>query len=89
MTNSNATWMKQIARNLTDCEDGFLNGTYYLLMDRDGKFSPAFREIVKNEGVKPVRYDTTRRLYRSRRVSATSATVDALRVCSIPLSPHF
>lgn len=46
--------MKKIARNLTDCEDGFLNGTRYQLMDRDGKFSPALREIVKNEGVKPV-----------------------------------
>jgi len=47
--------MKQIAKDLTDCEDGFLNGTRYLLMDRNGKFSPAFREIVKNEGVKLVR----------------------------------
>jgi len=53
--NSDETWMKQIARNLTDCEDGFLNGTRYLLMDRDGKFCPAFREIVKNEGTTPVR----------------------------------
>ena len=54
-TNPDETWMKQIARNLTDCEDGFLNDTDYLLMDRDGKFCPAFREIVKNQGTKPVR----------------------------------
>jgi hypothetical protein len=44
--NPDETWMKQIARNLTDCEDGFLNGTRYLLMDRDGKFCPAFRERI-------------------------------------------
>jgi transposase InsO family protein len=47
-------WMKQIARNLTDAFDGFLNGKRYVLMDRDGKFCPAFREILKNDGIKPV-----------------------------------
>ena len=47
--------MKQVARNLTDCEDGFLNGKQYLLMDRDAKFCEAFRDIVDNAGVKPVR----------------------------------
>ena len=46
--------MKQIARNLTDVEGGFLKGKRYLLMDRDGKFSPAFLEILKNEGVDAV-----------------------------------
>ncbi len=28
-------WMKQIARNLTDAEDGFLLGMRYLILDRD------------------------------------------------------
>lgn len=51
-TNPDETWMKQIARNLTDVEDGFLNGKRYLLMDRDGKFCPAFRSILKDEGIK-------------------------------------
>ena len=46
--------MKQIARNLTDAEDGFLQGTRYLLMDRDDKFCPAFRDFLKNEGNEPV-----------------------------------
>ncbi|HJN09786.1 MAG TPA: integrase core domain-containing protein [Pirellulaceae bacterium] len=50
----NEVWMKQIARNLTDCEDGFLNGKRYLLMDRDGKFCPAFKDFLENEGVNPV-----------------------------------
>ena len=52
--NPDDSWVKQIARNLTDSEDGFLNGKRYLLMDRDGKFSPAFRAILKTDGVKPV-----------------------------------
>ena len=47
--------MKQIARNLTDVEDGFLNGKRYILMDRDGKFCPAFRDILEQEGVNCVR----------------------------------
>ncbi len=34
--NPNEVWMKQIARNLTDPEDGFLNGKCYLIMDREG-----------------------------------------------------
>jgi len=35
-------FMKQVARNLTDVIDGFLNGKKYLIMDRDSKFCPAF-----------------------------------------------
>ena len=40
-------WMLQIARNLTDAEAGFLRRKQYLLMDRDGKFSQAFRDIME------------------------------------------
>ena len=47
--------MKQIARNLTDSEDGFLNGKRFLIMDRDSKFSDEFREILQGEGVEAVR----------------------------------
>ena len=53
-TNPNALWMKQIAKNLTDAFDGFLNGKQYVLVDRDGKFCPAFQEILKNEDIKSV-----------------------------------
>jgi hypothetical protein len=52
--NPNAAWMKQIGKNLTDCEDGFLNGKRYLLMDRDDKFCSAFRTHLADCGVKPV-----------------------------------
>ena len=48
-------WMKQVGRNLTDSDDGFLAGTRYVLMDRDAKFSAAFRSILADSGVKAVR----------------------------------
>ena len=48
-------WMLQIARNLTDAEAGFLRGKKYLLMDRDDKFSEAFRVMLEQGGVEAVR----------------------------------
>ena len=53
--NPEVAWMKQVARNLTDAEDGFLNGKRYILMDRDAKFSAAYRSILGDAGVAPVR----------------------------------
>ena len=44
-------WMKQIARNLTDHVDGFLQGTRYLIHDRDPLFTDAFRELLRWAGV--------------------------------------
>ena len=38
-------WMKQIARNLTDADNGFLNRTRYLIHDRDPLFTEAFRNF--------------------------------------------
>src|SRR5437870_12332555 len=46
--------MKQIARNLTAADDGFLEGKRYVLMDRDAKFSAAFRNILEESGVEPM-----------------------------------
>ena len=54
-TSPDAAWMKQIARELTNFEDGFLRDKKYLLMDRDGKFCEAFRSILEQSGVKSVR----------------------------------
>ncbi|MDG2122260.1 MAG: integrase core domain-containing protein [Verrucomicrobiales bacterium] len=48
-------WMKQVARNLTDCVDGFLCGSRYLIHDRATLFSGEFRSILKSGGVKSVR----------------------------------
>lgn len=47
--------MKQVARNLTDPFDGFLKDKKYVLMDRDSNFSSAFRAVLENADVKPVR----------------------------------
>ena len=47
--------MLQVARNLTDEFDGFLRNHRYLLMDRDTKFTEAFRNALEREGVEPVR----------------------------------
>jgi transposase InsO family protein len=49
------SWMKQIARNLMAADEGFLLGKRYLLMDRDAKFSKAFRAVLSNTGVRAVR----------------------------------
>jgi putative transposase len=54
-TNPDETWMTQMARNLTAADDGFLCGKRYLLMDRDSKFSAAFRRILSDAGTEPVR----------------------------------
>ena len=53
-TSPDTAWMKQVARNLTDAEDGFLKGKRYILMDRDTKFCEAFREILETAGTEPV-----------------------------------
>jgi len=44
--------MKQTARNLMAADEGFLLGKCYLLMDRDAKFSKAFRAVLSNAGVR-------------------------------------
>ncbi len=48
-------WMKQVARNLTDVIDGFLLNADYLIHDRDPLFTHAFRELLDQSGVKPLR----------------------------------
>ena len=54
-TSPGEVWMKQTARELTNHEDGFLQGKRYLIMDRDSKFSESFRAFLSKEGVEPVR----------------------------------
>ena len=47
--------MNQMARNLTDAEDGFLSGKRYLIHDRDPLFTNDFREALSGAGVKSVK----------------------------------
>lgn len=48
-------WMSQIARNLTDFEDGCLRGARFLIHDRDPLFTKDFRRTLKRSGVCPVK----------------------------------
>jgi transposase InsO family protein len=50
----NETWMRQIARNVTMEEWGFLAPGQYLMHDRDGKYCPAFQQSIDTTGVKRV-----------------------------------
>src|SRR5216117_1722836 len=49
-----ARWMVQIARNVTMEEWGFLASGQYLIHDRDGKYCPAFQQIIDDAGVERV-----------------------------------
>ena len=48
-------WMMQIGRNLTDPVDGLLADKKLLIIDRDSKYSAAFRSLLAQAGVEPVR----------------------------------
>ncbi len=52
---ANEAWMKQIARNVTMDEWGFLESRRYLIHDRDTKFTDSFRLIVKSGHVEPLK----------------------------------
>jgi transposase InsO family protein len=47
--------MRQIARNLADCEEGFLKGSRHLIHDRDPLFTTSFRAILKSSGIETVK----------------------------------
>ena len=48
-------WMTQIAPNLIDLNGGFLRGKRYLILDRDTKYSDAFRSVLVREGIHVIR----------------------------------
>jgi hypothetical protein len=48
----NERWMKQIARNVTMDEWGFLGNCRYLIHDRDTKYCQSFRKIIESGDVK-------------------------------------
>jgi transposase InsO family protein len=48
----NEAWMKQIARNVTMDEWGFLESRRYLIHDRDTKYCESFRNIIESGDVK-------------------------------------
>ena len=52
---ANGWWMSQIARNLTDAEQGILTGKRYLIHDRDPMFTADFLEMIGDAGVESVK----------------------------------
>jgi transposase len=48
-------WMQQIARNLTNYEDGFLRDVRYLILDRDPLYTQVFRKMLKDSGTEALR----------------------------------
>jgi putative transposase len=50
----NEQWMRQMARNVTMEQWGFLSPGPYLIHDRDGTYCPAFQHIIDAAGVKRV-----------------------------------
>jgi putative transposase len=53
-TTPNEAFMAQVARNLTDCMDGFLRGLRFLICNRDTKFTAQFRKTLKTAGIEIV-----------------------------------
>jgi putative transposase len=52
---ANGFWMNQIARNLTDADDGLLKGKRYLIHDRDPLFTAEFLSTLAEVGVESVK----------------------------------
>jgi putative transposase len=53
--NPGDAWMTQIARDLTDPEEEFLRRTRYVILDRDTKYSDAFRGFLVRDGIQVIR----------------------------------
>jgi putative transposase len=51
----NGLWMGQIARTITDCEDGVMKDNRYLIHDRDPLFTAEFICILKQSGIRSVK----------------------------------
>jgi len=56
---ANGLWMSQVARNLSDAEEGFLLGKRYLIHERDPLFTVEFLEALEVTGVQSVKLPHT------------------------------
>ena len=54
-TSPDSRWMRQMARNVTLADIGFLIGCRYLLHDRDTKFCARFDSILESAGIEALR----------------------------------
>jgi transposase InsO family protein len=48
-------WIRQVGRNLTEPVDAFVREKRFCLMDRDAKFTTAFRTLLAGAAIEPVR----------------------------------
>lgn len=54
--NPTGSWMRNVARQLVDCENGPLIGSKYLILDNDGTFQDGgFRSIIGSSGIEFVK----------------------------------
>jgi transposase InsO family protein len=54
-TRPDESWMLQIARNVSDSQSGALRAKRYLITDRDTKYSPQFRRLIRDSGTEVIR----------------------------------
>ena len=73
-------WMSQIARNVTDAEDGFLRGKRYLILDRDTKYSAEFRNALDREGIHLIRLPPSAAIPEFECVRGTLRALNKIRV---------
>ncbi|MCA8978954.1 MAG: hypothetical protein KDC14_02920 [Planctomycetes bacterium] len=52
--NPDGVWMAQVARQLTDADDGFLRDHRVLFCDRDTKFAGPWKRTLEREGIEIV-----------------------------------
>jgi putative transposase len=48
-------WMMQVARNVTDAENGVLRGKRHLIVDRDTRYTDESRNVLVREGIHLIR----------------------------------
>jgi hypothetical protein len=82
-------WMKQMARNVTLAEDGFLNGCRYLLHDHDTKFCARFDAILRCGGIEPVVLPARSPNLNNHASYCTSLCGFALNAAALTRSGHF
>jgi putative transposase len=54
-THPDESWMLQIARNVTDSQAGALHSKWYLIIDRDTKYSKQFWRLIRDAGTNVIR----------------------------------
>ena len=55
VSNANALWITQIARNITDEVDGFFRAKRYLIHDRDPLYTREFLSMLAEQGIESIK----------------------------------